>query len=448
MNDRSAVPNHRESTVPEKKNRMAAVSLTALVAWFGASIMLLFAPKVTMAQSPATDVLTETAVIALARANHPLLAAASGQRAAVAARARQDAAYPNPTLDWRRENTGSPIARDQFTTISVPLDITGRRLALRGAANAAGTRAAADSVTTARRIELEAVRAYWRAVLAREALTTASEQRAAVTQLATFDASRAAAGEVAEVVAMRSGLEVERARLAEGVATGELHRSLANLARSVGLRIEQLPPLAPLSSAHTASRVHTASLANSNLMVADALAHRSELVALRAAITEAARRVTAEDRGFAGDVALQGGTKNTGGYNTGVVGVLVPLPLFNRNDAGRARARAELLVAQSELRAGEDAVRADVVAAAESYRALLMIDAPTGDTIAGRADEVLRIADAAYRDGGASQIELLESRRARAEARAAAVNWIVQVRLARADLAWATGEEITEQPES
>lgn len=433
--------------MPGQKDRIVEARTTVAV-WFCAFSVLIFAPTVAVAQNAANNVLTEATVITLAHANHPLLAAASGRREAVTARARQDAAYPNPTLEWRRENMGSPIARDQFTTVNVPLDVTGRRLALLGAANAAGVRATADSVTTAHRIEFEAVRAYWHAVLAREALTTASEQRAAAVQLATFDASRSAAGEVAEVSAMRSNLEAERARLVEGAATGELHRSLANLARSVGVRREQLPPLALLSSAHPTSRIDAASMANTDSTVADALVHRSELVALRAAVTEAARHVTAEDRGFAGDVTLQAGTKNTGGYNTGVIGVLLPLPLFNRNNAGRSRARGELLVAQSDLRAGEDAVRADVISAVENYRALLMIDAPVGDTIASRADEVLRIADAAYRDGGATQIELLESHRARAEARTAAANWMVQLRLARAELAWATGAAITEQPEN
>lgn len=433
--------------MPRRSERVI-VGTMALVAWFGAASAILFAGAVAAAQNVVGAVLTEAQVVAIARANHPLIAAASGQREAATARARQDAAYPNPTLEWRRENMGSPLARDQFTTISVPLDVTGRRLALRAAATAAGARALADSITTVRRIEVEAVRAYWRAVLAREALATASEQRAAIVQLAAFDASRASAGEIAEVVSMRSTLEADRARLAEGAALAESHRSLANLARSVGLRVEQLAPLAPLSDVSPIRRIGTVSDSDVESLVAGALAHRSELTALRASVVEAQKRVTAEDRGFTGDVALQAGTKLTGGYNTGVIGVLVPLPIFNRNDAGRTRARAELLIARSDLRASEDVVRADVVAALESYRALLAVEVPAGDTIARRADDVVRIADAAYRDGGVNQIELLESQRARSDARTAAAVWTVQLRLARVDLAWATGSAITEQPEN
>jgi cobalt-zinc-cadmium efflux system outer membrane protein len=407
---------------------------------------LFLVPASGVAQNSMRDSLTEDAVIALARANNPNLAAASGRRIATTARARQDATYPNPTLEWRRENMGSPIARDQFTTLNVPLDLAGRRIALRGAARAAGTRATADSVTAARTIELAAVSAYWRAILAREALTTASEQRAATVQLAEFDASRAAAGEVAEVLAMRSRLEADRARIAEGIATGEMHRSLATLAKAIGMGVEELPPLASLTGARPAEL--RPDVPNADSLILDALANRSELVSLRAAVSEAAKHVSAEDGNFAGDVMLQAGTKNTGGYSTGVMGVLVPLPLFNRNEAGRTRARAELLVAQSDLRAAEDAVRADVISATENYLALLAIESSAGDAIARRADDVLRIADAAYRDGGVTQLELLESQRARAAARETAANWTVQLRLARAELAWATGADIMEPMEN
>jgi cobalt-zinc-cadmium efflux system outer membrane protein len=182
-----------------------------------------------------------------------------------------------------------------------------------------------------------------------------------------------------------------------------------------------------------------APIPDSDRIMALALGRRSELVAKRAAVEESKQRATAEARGLMGDVVVQAGIKQTSGYTTKVIGVGVPLPLFNSNGAARSRAQGELRAAEAELRAAEQAVRADVVAAVESYRTLLAASAGAGDTITARSGEIARIAAAAYREGGTSLLEVLEAQRARAEARAAATRWTIDVRLARLELDRATG---------
>jgi cobalt-zinc-cadmium efflux system outer membrane protein len=407
-------------------------------------VPLLAAPLVLHAQGEGEGALTVAGAIALARAHNPLLAAASGHRQAAEARVRQEAAFPNPTLEWRRENLDSPLARDQFTTLALPIDLTGRRLALRGAARAAGARGTADSATVARQVEVEAARAYWRAALAHELLASAAEQREATEQLATFDADRARTGAVAEVSAMRTRLEAERARLAEVAAGAEWRRAVADLARATGVPAEQLPPLAPVRFTLDSH----APVPGTASALALAVAHRSELAAKRAAVDEARQRVAAEGRGIISDVVIEAGLKQTSGYTTKLIGVGVPLPLFNSNGAGRSRAQGELRAAEAELRAAEQAVRADAVAAVESYRTLLAASAGAGDTITARSGEIARIAAAAYREGGTSLLEVLEAQRARAEARAAATRWIIDVRLARLELDRATGAPLTDSLEN
>jgi cobalt-zinc-cadmium efflux system outer membrane protein len=418
--------------------------MRARVAFSGVLLALTPAqPAALIAQVRADSVLTEAGSVELARTRHPLLVAASGHRAAASARARQEAASPNPTFEWRAENIGSPLTHDQFATISVPLDVTGRRFALRGAAGAVADRALADSVTVARRIEADAARAYWGAALARELLTSASERRQTAERLAVFDMNRSQLGAVAEVAAMRTRLESDRARIAEAVANTEWRRTIADLALATGVPAMQLPPPAsiPDPSAEVVAVPDVAAL------VSVALARRSELVALRAAVAEARQRVTAESRGALGDVVVQAGTKQTAGYNTRVIGVGVPLPIFNRNDAGRARARAELTAVEAELRAAEDAVTAQVTAAVESYAALAMVSPASGEAIATQGDEIARVVDAAYREGGTSLIEVLEAQRARAESSVAALRWMAELRLARIEIAWATNAPITERLE-
>jgi cobalt-zinc-cadmium efflux system outer membrane protein len=173
--------------------------------------------------------------------------------------------------------------------------------------------------------------------------------------------------------------------------------------------------------------------------LARALEQRSELVALRAAEAAAVHRVAAERRGVLSDVVLHAGTKRTAGYSTRVIGVALPLPLLDRNSAGRALASAELQLVRSDLRLAEHTVSSEVSAALESYETLLAARPVGADSLAARASEVARIADAAYAAGGGSLLELLEARRARVETLAALLRWLADVRLARLDLLRAIG---------
>jgi cobalt-zinc-cadmium efflux system outer membrane protein len=122
-----------------------------------------------------------------------------------------------------------------------------------------------------------------------------------------------------------------------------------------------------------------------------------------------------------------------------VLAVAVPLPLFNRNTAARERAAAERQLVDAELRAAEQAVRAQVASALESYRALLAAQPSGVDSVVDRAMEVARIADAAYATGGGSLLELLDARRTRAETLGAALRWVGDVQLAHLDLLRAIG---------
>src|SRR6187431_2076738 len=47
--------------------------------------------------------------IGFARARHPALPAASARRQIAVSLARQESAFPNPVIEWRRENLGSPL---------------------------------------------------------------------------------------------------------------------------------------------------------------------------------------------------------------------------------------------------------------------------------------------------------------------------------------------------
>jgi cobalt-zinc-cadmium efflux system outer membrane protein len=380
---------------------------------------------------------------ALARRQHPLLAAAGGRRQSTAGAARQEAALPNPTLEWRKENLGSPLARDEFVTAALPIDLYGRRVALRSASALTALRAVQDSSTTARQVEFDVARAYWRTSLAFALHDAATTQRHAVDTIARIEGDRARQGAVPAGAALRARLEADRARLTEASARAELERARGDLARALAMPFDSVPR--PTQSLRVDSGVAVPPL---GALLAIAREHRSELLAARARVDETSRRQLAERLGTMPALGVQVGSKRTSGYKTGTVAIGVAIPLFDRNGGNRERARGDVIMAEGELRALQSTVDAEVTAAARAYATLLAeydraIDAgAAGDGLRDldtRGARVATIAATAYREGAIPLFELLDAERVRADVRVAALRAAVEVHMARLDLLRALG---------
>ena len=377
---------------------------------------------------------------ALARRQHPLLVAAGGRRRAVTGAARQESALPNPVFEWRKENYGSPLPRDEFMSLGMPVDVYGRRVALRAASGFAARRATADSATSARDVEYEVARAYWRTALAFALRDAASMQRLAVDTIARIESERARQGQVPEGAALRARLESDRARMSESAARAELERARGALARALAMPFDSVPrPSASMGvdSTHAAPALE--------VLLTQARSRRSELLAARARVDEASRRQLAERLGVFPALGMQVGSKRTSGFQTGTVQIGVAVPFFDRNAGNRERARGDLLISQSELRAAESSVDADVIAAARAYGTLLEEYDRAGVGGGGlrdldaRGTQVASIAAAAYREGAIPLFELLDAERVRADVRIASLRAAADVHMARIDLLRALG---------
>ncbi len=391
----------------------------------------------------ARDGFTLADAAALARRQHPLLMAAGGRRQAVTGVARQESALPNPTIEWRKENLNSPLARDEFVTAALPIDLYGRRVALRAASALTATRALQDSSTTARQVEFDVARAYWRTTLAFALRDAATTQRRAVDTIARIEGDRAKQGAVPAGAALRARLEADRARLAEASARAELERARGDLARALAMPFDSVPR--PTESLRVDSGVTVPPLST---LLAMARARRSELLAARARVDEASRRQLAERLATLPALGVQVGTKRTSGYKTGTVAVGVAIPLFDRNGGNRERARGDLIIAEGDLRSVQATVDAEVSSAARAYATLLAEYDRAGDPDAtgdglrdldARGARVATIAATAYREGAIPLFELLDAERVRAEVRVAALRAAVDVHMARLDLLRALG---------
>ena len=437
---------------PEYHAAMTIVRFTTT-----AALLLLFAhtaaaQSATAGAPPARDargepgatmpaVLTLAEALKLAAANHPLLQDAAGRRLLRVGEASSLAAFANPHVEWRREGIDATGGADDFLTVALPLALTGRQLLARGVVGATDRAATADSQSVARAVLFDAARAWHRAALAVALADVADRQRTAMGELARYDSTRWREGAVAEGVALRTALEADRSSAGVAMASVQVSRQRASLAGALGVPSTTLPPPPPLT---TAALADLGPLPPLDSLRVRAIAQRPEMRAARAAVQAAERREMVERLGVFGDVALAGGTRRSGGETSGIVALGISVPLLDRNGPARQRAHGELLRARAALRQTELAIGAEVAAAAESYERLRTGVLPIANGAGARGTDIAQIVQAAYREGGATLLELLDARRAAAEIDAAALQWITDLELARLDLLQALGDPLPE----
>jgi len=410
----------------------------ALIAFAFAAM---FVGPVALAQEPG---FTLADAAAIARRQHPLLTAAGGRRQVATGIARQESALPNPVFEWRKENLQNTLNRDEFVSVGLPVDLYGRRMVLRSASALVASRSRSDSSTTARDVEYDVARAYWRAALAFSLYDATVAQRLAFDTIARIETDRARQGQVPNVSAMRARLEADRARLAQLGARAELERARGDLARALAIPFDSVPrPTEPLQVDSS-----TTVLPMLDALLTLARAQRSELLAARARVDETSRRRRAERLGTLPAVGVQVGNRWSSGVLTNTVQVGVALPFFDRNGGNRERARGEQLIAEGDLRAAQSAVDAQVMSAYRAYRVLIEAYDRTADAgfgaeglgaLAVRSSEVAGISGVAYREGAIPLFELLDAERVRADVRSAALRAAADVHMARADLLRALG---------
>ncbi len=363
------------------------------------------------ANASAQGALTLTDAVVTARSTGPWRDVAGARGALTRGTQRLESQLPNPVFEYRRERNTPALMPDEFREIALPLDLTGRRVALVQAGRAAARRAAWDSAALRLSLEHEVADAWIGATLAAALAEAAIAQAAALNSLADFDAARFREGAVAEVAALRTRVESDRAALLAAAARGTAARARAALGVWVGAAVVATSALVDEPVEAPPAR---------DDLVARASRARPDARAAQEAATQAALRRTAERRGILGDVQVVGGLKTTGGVaNTGLIGVAVPLPFFHQNGGARDVAAAEARIASAEAMAMALRVDSEVRAAFEAWEAVRVLgDAAV--TLAPRADDVAAIARATYREGASTLTAVLEAQRAAFDVRVAA----------------------------
>jgi cobalt-zinc-cadmium efflux system outer membrane protein len=357
------------------------------------------------------------------------------------ARAAADAAgrLTNPLFELRSENwswSSSPGAPDLdfFAVASQPIELGDKRGIRKRLALAQGEIAGASLAVLDRALALETVRAYVRALKARAVFDTLAANREGLTTIVASVERRVAEGYSAEADLLRFKTEAARVDGDAARARLELERSLAALAYAIGatapLPASALVEPAPLEPPALAGEKLAAAVGRTpEVLAAEAVAERAR----EQAAYERARRLP--------EPIVTGGYKRTAGFDTAVLGVSVVLPLFDRNQSAAARAHGEERSAAAERDALVFQLTSDAAALIRAAGELTHRARLTPAELLAPAEEVRRAARAAFREGTADVLKLIDAERVYADVRRAAIELRLDALLATLEARFAVGEE-------
>lgn len=372
--------------------------------------------------------------------NHPELSAAQSRVEAQQGIRLQAGKTYNPTFNFQWENLRawqSPGYRawqesDIFGFLQQQWELFGKRQRRVEQASAQMRVAELERELARRQVALRVKAAYWRAVASQRRVSLLDENTANFQRIIAYHEARVREGAMAEADLIRVRLEGER--LALDLHAARLDAVRARLQLQLAMGEERFPEL-------TLSEPLPDSLRDPSfpLDAAVASAQRVEVKIREAAVAATAATTSLERANAKPDLTWVAGYKRSGPFDTVVLGAQMPLTIRNRNEGAIAAASAEERYAASLLRASQQAVLAEAEAALEAYRVFRRQLQQTLPVLRAQAQETGAIAEAAYREGGADLLRLLDAQRVRIEAQQLYVEARVNYEIAIVDLEQALG---------
>lgn len=389
-------------------------------------------PAAAQATPAAQPPLTLPAAIALASANHPSLRAAAHDVAANAAAIEQARLLPNPELSYLREGHDAG-SRTTTIQLSQPVELGGKRQARVALAQAGLDIAIGERQLRRQALRADVTAAWFDTLVAQERATLAQEAAALAERSADMASRRVAAGKASPVDAARARLVPADARIERDRAATALAIARQRLEALVGT------PLAarPLASLDT----EPPALLPADADHAPAVRRASGELALQQA------RVGIERAARVPDLTLTVGSQRDDqlARRQAVVGVAIPLPLFNRNGGNVLAARERAAQAQAQLEAARLETATALAAARLRYAQARDEAALLAQTVVPDARSVYEATLKGFEYGKFAFLDVLDAQRTLLQSRTRQLQALQEAWAARAELAQFAGDG-QEQP--
>ena len=345
---------------------------------------------------------------------------------------------PNPTLGYSRDQyRGNLESTEETWQLSQTFDFSGRRGLRREAAEVRVEASYAGNNLRRGELAAEIRRRFHETLFKQEAVRATETWTQRFSRIERIVEKLARAGEASGYDRRRLARERQTAEARLNNEKADLDRASERLAALVG------------NSGKTAESVTGVLPPNAPPPLEDALPRldrRPDLQVLSRRAEAADLEGRAAARGWVPDVTLGVGPKRIDNGITQesatVFAVTIPLPVFDRQQAGEKRAVAEALNARGELSFARARAEGDLRGLHRQVERLVAASANYRTRAVGESAELLRIAEAAYQGGESTLLELLDAYRGALEAEMTALDLEWKARQARIDYDLLTGSVI------
>ncbi|MDR5855763.1 TolC family protein [Caballeronia sp. LZ062] len=375
-----------------------------------------------------------TDVLGLAAEANPMLRGARANLNASSGALMQAGARPNPSISFLQEGFGG-TERTSTATVNQIIEFGGKRQARLDVASYGREVATASLDSSTATLRAQVIASFYGLLAAQRQLKVAEESAEIATRSADLADKRAKAGKVSPVEATKarvaaSGVQIEvvnaRARVsmaAEKLVTVTGATALRN--RVVAGDIEGIPDMEPFSE--LAPRLDDAPLTR---------AARAEMLRSNAAISvERSKRIP--------DITLTAGMKRvvTGGTrdNQAVVGISIPLPLFDTNKGALLEAAHKAEKAEADFDSERANLRLELTQAYANYESAKQEAARLKVDVLPAARQALDAMSRGYELGKFSFLDVLDAQRTLFQEQSRYVQALTDAHLAVADIGRLTG---------
>ncbi len=372
------------------------------------------------------------------------------------ARLRQARLRPNPTLDFEQTTgrfTGAPGESEISVGLAVPLELGGKRRKRMELAQAEFQAVEAEVADRERRLTNEVRTFYVEALASLRELATLEELNNLDLQTTRFVQARVNEGDTAPIELNQLRVEVDRLRSRRALVEGRLQATLLRLKSVTGVPAAELLRLREdiaNPSLPTPPAVETAIDIALRTRPDLRLARLNEEVAqagLRLARAQGVPDVTPFTKYSYGrsvfDDTPVGVLRDRDKLLT--FGVSVGIPVFNRNQGGKAEAAAAISQAERRREFLEAVVRSEVQSAYARYEAARAAVATFEQGVIPNSIENVRTIRAAYEIGAFSITDLLSEQRRLVDAQREFTEALAERYRALADLQAAMGAPVQQQ---
>lgn len=382
---------------------------------------------------PAPLITLEKALALAMRAN-PELSVALREREAVGGMQLQAGLRPNPTVttymqDARRDTRQTTLQLNQ------EIELGNKRAARLAAADAFYNKASADIDTKRAEVHANVVSAFYEVLAAQERLSLAKSSLEIANLASDASAKRVKAGKSAPV-------EETKSRIAESTAKIEVAQALSQL-NSSRQRLSALwgnaTPLFERAEGQVTSIAEIGALDTLLAKLADAPA----LMAAQLEISARESFVKVEQSKAVPNITVSAGVLNNqelGGLNQALLGLTVPIPVFDKNQGNVREAVSRQLKAEDELAALKSQLSARLVSQYERLKAASAAASALSNEILPGAQNAFEAASKGFAAGKFNFLDVLDAQRTLFQAKTQYIQTLLDAHQAVAEIERIVGD--------